>query len=782
MMNGKDVRTASKIIRAASAALAAFTLLSAAQLRAAAADTYVLPLFETSDTHGYLADTSGDEYEYRLAYISDKVKDVRGYGDSYRKDLAILLDGGDIFQGNSLSSLLQGSSISAAYEIMDYDAVTVGNHEFDWGIENTVDRDGTMIDYFVEGESFVNDVPVVCSNLYENGSRAEFTRDYVILEKTAVSAGKELPVKVAVVGFASDYASSIMYSKFTGAGFSVKEDFAALESLAERLEQSGEADVTVLLTHGEAGEAAAALRGGSAIDLVLGGHTHRNENGVASSGVRYIQPACNGCAYAYAELRFTENGGKASFSGVSSADTVSIDAVRSRLYNNEKNADLLDRDVVMLSDMFIREISEALNTRIGYINTEARRYKFIAGSGERACTMGNWLASVTARAVGADVGFINSGGLRLDLELRVYDDVRFITASDVYAMFPFENRIYCYELTYTEFLHALEYSLTSSGSTLLSRMVGADCWFTDNTVNAIIIDGAAVYRNGVWQTGAEDKKIRVAVSEYIATSDRPDGDFSNPFYLWRDSGKVVSADTVDAEGALAVLREEAAQSGGLLYIDKTAHYINSEYAGSSASGAGWELSGGVLTVGGTALFSGRPWKEYTDEIITVVFTNFPPFVPKGSFDGCPLKKVSFPGTAEQWYSLKIEDKTLRQGTGITVCCTDGDIKASSYLCRAENEHQLKSIVVKKPTPEEDGVRQIYCERCGYTEYEPLPYSEYKEENTKKTLIIIAAAVAGVLLIAVAAVVVCIVVKRKKKARAPESTSGEGETYETENDG
>ena len=37
-MNGKHVRAASKIIRAASAALAAFTLFSAAQLRAAAAD------------------------------------------------------------------------------------------------------------------------------------------------------------------------------------------------------------------------------------------------------------------------------------------------------------------------------------------------------------------------------------------------------------------------------------------------------------------------------------------------------------------------------------------------------------------------------------------------------------------------------------------------------------------------------------------------------------------------------------------------------------------------
>ena len=54
-------------------------------------------------------------------------------------DRAVLLDGGDIFQGNTLSNLLDGRPLAEAYQLMGYDAVTIGNHEFDWQIENTVE-------------------------------------------------------------------------------------------------------------------------------------------------------------------------------------------------------------------------------------------------------------------------------------------------------------------------------------------------------------------------------------------------------------------------------------------------------------------------------------------------------------------------------------------------------------------------------------------------------------------------------------------------------------------
>lgn len=59
-----------------------------------------------------------------------------GYLDILRGDperAVVLLDGGDMFQGTLASNLVEGASIVEAYELLRYDAVTIGNHEFDFG-------------------------------------------------------------------------------------------------------------------------------------------------------------------------------------------------------------------------------------------------------------------------------------------------------------------------------------------------------------------------------------------------------------------------------------------------------------------------------------------------------------------------------------------------------------------------------------------------------------------------------------------------------------------------
>ena len=63
-------------------------------------------------------------------------------------------------------------------------------------------------------------------DLYRDGAKVTFARDYVILDKTATDRdGNELPVRIGVIGFADNYASSIMYAAFTGAGYEIREDY-----------------------------------------------------------------------------------------------------------------------------------------------------------------------------------------------------------------------------------------------------------------------------------------------------------------------------------------------------------------------------------------------------------------------------------------------------------------------------------------------------------------------------------------------------------------------------
>lgn len=84
-----------------------------------------------------------------------------------------------------VSNTLDGESLSAAFDAMEYDAVAVGNHEFDWGIDTVIDSDSTMRDYNEGGSFHKNNIPVVCCNLFKDGQKVDFADDYVILHKKA---------------------------------------------------------------------------------------------------------------------------------------------------------------------------------------------------------------------------------------------------------------------------------------------------------------------------------------------------------------------------------------------------------------------------------------------------------------------------------------------------------------------------------------------------------------------------------------------------------------------
>ncbi|MBR3494248.1 MAG: 5'-nucleotidase C-terminal domain-containing protein [Clostridia bacterium] len=534
---------------------------------------YALTVFETSDVHGYLAETSGGRTGYLLAAVSEQVNRARGG----RRDRVILLDGGDIFCGHTVSNLLHGHPLSAAYAMMGYDAVALGNHEFDWGIESVVDPDGTLMDYELEETAGVNTVPVLCANLCRSGVKVPFVRDYIILEKTAVDGeGRELPVKVAVIGMAGEYSTSILPERFSAIGYRIVPDYGRINALAAELEASGRCDATLLLTHEDAALAAESLGPDTAIDLVLGGHTHQSTRQRTDWGLPFLEPASNGRAFVRAKLVFSADQGRPVFRGVENAKVIPVNP----LPNNEENAPQLDQALAALTDEAVSLIADLLSIEVGCITVSATRHDSLPGSGGRATTAGNWTASILARIVGADVAFANNGGLRVDLRLEPGKDRRPVTRSDVYTMFPFGNAVYLYELTFGELLTALEYALTENGRTLLSQIVGIDVYYTDQTVDTLVTaSGQVIYSGGVWEEGWCERTVRVAVSEYVASTDRPDSGLSNPFVAWTGTPRLIEFSKIDNVSAIDVLTAEAEASGGLLAIDPDPHFISHAYSG-----------------------------------------------------------------------------------------------------------------------------------------------------------------------------------------------------------
>lgn len=537
---------------------------------------YVLPIIQTTDVHGYIVNMDADEVHYRLAYVADKVKDIRGRGDSYDKGRLLLLDGGDLYQGASVSNLQSGKPVYVAMDLMEYDAVALGNHEFDWGFDNMTDQDATLPDYERNGASCVNEVPVVCANLYCNGARVPRTKDYVIVEKEAVNAsGQPVKVKVGVIGYAIDYASSIMTSQFTGKGYSITVDYQAVNRLAASLESSGQCDATILLIHGAADYAAYGLGKGSPIDLVLGGHSHATMSGSTDWGMPYLQGGRFCEHYASADMTFSVDGqGKVSFKSVGNQKTPEVNAQRDLHVKPDQNKDDLDADILALSEETVSQTSVLLNEVIGYITENANSAR-LSGSGGRSTTMSNWMCDILRRIGGdADVSFVNSGGVRTSIQLEGQSK-RDITVGNVLEIFPFNNTTYVYEITCAELLEVFEYSMCSAGKSLFSHMTGIECYFTDeDVIYALVKDGKTIYREGKWRDDWASRAIRLAVSEYLATTQREDDytGLSNPLIGWNGSSRLKENTQVDNENAIRVLREEAAASGGLLNIDVGHHF------------------------------------------------------------------------------------------------------------------------------------------------------------------------------------------------------------------
>ena len=554
---------------------------------------YRLALIETSDIHGSLTGGENPDLEYRVAYIADKANDARRTEDGIDNARMILLDGGDIYQGSPVSLLSGGEAMSAVFDNMQYDAVAVGNHEFDWGIEEVIDDDQTMRDYTLNGKPCKNDVPVICSNLYKDGEKAGFAKDYVILNKKAADeSGNTKGVRIGVIGFADEYSQSEPEKIFGDLGYSIKEDYDAVNRLAQELKGDKRCDAVILLSHGAPYKAADGLGESTPVDVVLGGHIHKNINEISENGLRCMSPAGNAYAYVYDELVF-ENDGSGGLRIKEGADDkaeyVRTADDRSLLLDNEKNAEELDRDAVDLSNVYVERVKPYLEKVIGYI-TEPVTKDYLEGSGNRVSTAGNFVCDAMRSAAGADAAFVNKAGVRTNLYLSDGSDRHEVTYYDIYALLPFDDRMYVYDITYGELLDVFDFGMNGGGWSLLTCMTGIDCFFRDDPaadqsgkykvtmVDALVKDGVPIYHDGQWEDDWENRKLRIAVIDIAAEAEANRQGEKNPLYTFNDTERLVSNDRLLRDAVIEALEAEAAENNGHLHVrtDTCFRYENYE--------------------------------------------------------------------------------------------------------------------------------------------------------------------------------------------------------------
>lgn len=237
--------------------LTILTIAVAVTLTAAAKGRQLL-ILHTNDTHSCvlplnpnLADTmlAGRGGFLRRAAMIDQMR-------KENKDL-LLLDSGDFSQGSPYYTMFKGDVETELMNIMGYDAATIGNHEFDFGLEN-------MARIFRKAK-----FPIVCANYDFTGTVVEgLVKPYVIIKRKGV--------RIGIFGLSPKLDGLVMAS--TCAGVRYSDPIKTANAVADKLKNEEKCDVVICLSHlgwDEAGlndmEMMAKTRN---IDLVLGGHSH----------------------------------------------------------------------------------------------------------------------------------------------------------------------------------------------------------------------------------------------------------------------------------------------------------------------------------------------------------------------------------------------------------------------------------------------------------------------------------------------------------------------------
>jgi 2',3'-cyclic-nucleotide 2'-phosphodiesterase/3'-nucleotidase len=358
-------------------------------------DVTVLDFFSINDFHGALEYNpySNEPGINRLAtYFNDK--------EAENPDGTVILSAGDMWQGSADSNITRGRLATDAMNLIGFDAMALGNHEFDWGIATIASNQERA------------DFPFLGANIFEKatGTNAEFALPYTMIDRGGVHIGI-----IGTIGPTLEnviLTSNVLPYDFISNGPIVRDS-------AANLREAG-ADVVVLLNHNGEIESGAL----AAVDLVFNAHTHETYSRL-TSGTPVTQAGYNGRAVGHVALTYT-----------ASSDTVAIDA-----YDVDDNLIDLglseDPDMKEIYDQYLEDEinavkNEVLGTASGYFSK--------AKLGDLAVkSMRDYGAQY-----GAQVAFHNAGGVRATIDQGT------VTYGDIYKVFPFDNELIVAEVTGAE--------------------------------------------------------------------------------------------------------------------------------------------------------------------------------------------------------------------------------------------------------------------------------------------------------------------------------------------
>lgn len=368
-----------------------------------------LTIYYLNDTHGAIEKS---EDQLGLANIGNLILDEK----AKNPETTLFIGGGDLLQGNILSNYYYGSSMIDMFNVMQMDAFVLGNHEFDWGLDQVLRyRD-------VNSSQVQANYPILGANilLKDTMERPALVDPYVIIEKGGLNIGI-----IGLIGQGLE--SSIATARVAPYVFDDPVKWASYYAKELRTEQ--DVDIVLTVIHGNdymTNQEVASLNGDSKVDAIFNGHSHsRYTQTIQRDGVDIpvIQSKANGEYLGKVTLSITQ-GIVSSFKAVNLHPYESSSNTSDRI---EKDNRLLTEksEIKLLIDEYKLVISDLLNDSI-----------ITSGEYYSESSLTQFMAEIIRKSVDADLGIHNYGGTRTSLNKG-----QEITVATLYQIFPFDNRV-----------------------------------------------------------------------------------------------------------------------------------------------------------------------------------------------------------------------------------------------------------------------------------------------------------------------------------------------------
>ncbi len=396
----------------------------------AAAD-YTLTILHTNDFHARFEPIS----KYDSGCSAESNAEGKCFGGSARlvtaleeararSNNSILVDGGDQFQGTLFYTYYKGKLAAEMMNKLGYDAMTVGNHEFDDGPE--------VLRGFMDAVDF----PVLMSNADVSG---EALLADVLMKSTVIERSGE---KLGLIGLTPQDTDELASP---GPNITFSDPSEAVQGEVDKLTEMG-VNKIIVLSHSGYGVDQAVAANTTGVDVIVGGHSNTYLSNT-SDRAEGPYPTMVGdtaivSAYAYGKflgelnVTFNDAGEIVEAKGepiIMDAAVAEDEATVARIAEAAKPLDEIRNKVVA-------ETAEAIDGERGSCRAAE-------------CAMGNLIADAMLDRVkdqGIQIAIQNGGGIRASI------DAGEVTMGEVLTVLPFQNTLSTFQVTGETIVAALE--------------------------------------------------------------------------------------------------------------------------------------------------------------------------------------------------------------------------------------------------------------------------------------------------------------------------------------